>query len=197
MAMQARAERTREALIRAAADVMGDKGYKGATLVEICRSAQVSMGALTFHFASKSELAEAVVGRAADTAGERAADAAVAHGSPLRAVGGLLQALARLLDEDTVVRAGSLLARERPDIVPAWHSSWTPTLWQLLTEAAAAGELRHGVRPPVVAGLAMHLLAAVEMDPRTGADHEVFRGAAGAVSRLWPLVCHGIAAAPA
>jgi AcrR family transcriptional regulator len=197
MAMQARAERTREALIRAAAGVVDDKGYNGATLVAISKSARVSMGALTFHFASKSELAEAVVERAATVAGERTADAADGQASPLRAVGALLQALARLLDEDVVVRAASLLARERPDIVPAWHSSWMPTLSQLLKEAEAAGELRHGVRPPAVAGLVMYLLTAVEVHPRTAPGQDGFRGAAGAMARLWPFVCHGIAAAPA
>lgn len=195
--MQARAARTREALIRAAADVVDDKGYNGATLVAISKSAQVSMGALTFHFASKSELAEAVVGRAATIAAERTADAAAGQLSPLQAVGGLLQALAGLLDEDVVVRAGSLLARERPDIVPAWHSSWMPTLCQLLKEAEAAGELRHGVRPPAVAGLVTYLLTAVEVHPRTGPGQECFREAAGAMSRLWPFVCHGIAATAA
>ncbi|MCD9878203.1 TetR/AcrR family transcriptional regulator [Streptomyces guryensis] len=193
MAVQARAERTREALIRAAADVVDDKGYNGATLVAISRSARVSMGALTFHFASKSELAEAVVERAATVAGKQTASAA-GQTSPLRAVGALLQALARLLDEDVVVRAASLLARERPDIVPAWHSSWMPMLSQLLDEAEAAGELRHGVRPSAVAGLVMYLLTAVEVHPRTAPGQERFRGAAGAMSRLWPFVCHGIAA---
>ncbi|MEV0975853.1 TetR family transcriptional regulator [Streptomyces sp. NPDC049915] len=196
MAMQARAERTREALIRAAADVVDDNGYHGATLVAISRCARVSMGALTFHFASKSELAEALVERAARIAGERAAGAVAGQVSPLRAVGELLQVLARLLDEDVVVRAGSLLARERPDIVPPWHSSWTPTLCRLLKEAEAAGELRRGARPSAVAGLVMYLLTAVEVQPRTDPGQE-FRGAAGAMSRLWPFVCHGIAAVPA
>ncbi|MFJ3229986.1 TetR family transcriptional regulator [Streptomyces sp. NPDC086787] len=197
MAMQARAARTREALIRAAADVVDDKGYNGATLVAISKSARVSMGALTFHFASKSELAEAVVEYAAALAGEWVAGAVAGQASPLRAVGGLLQALARLLDEDVVVRAASLLARERPDIVPAWHSSWMSTLCRLLDEAEAAGELRRDVRPPAVAALVMYLLTAAEVHPRTAPGQERFWGAAGAMARLWPFVCDGIAAAHA
>ena len=197
MATQARAARTREALIGAAADVVDDKGYNGATLMAICKSARVSMGALTFHFASKSELAEAIVQQAATSARERVLDV-TADGptSPLQAVGSLLRGLARLMDEDVVVRAASLLARERPDIVPGWHSSWLPTLWRLLKEAETAGELHQDARPPAVAGLVVHLLTALEVQPRT-APGPRSPGAAAAMALLWPFVCHGIAAPPA
>lgn len=198
MATQARATRTREALIEAAAGVVDDKGYNGATLMAISKSARVSMGALTFHFASKSELAEAIVEQAATTARERVADTADdGQASPLQAVGALLLALARLLDEDAVVRAASLLARERPDIEPGWHSSWLPALRRLLKEAEAAGELHHDAHPPAVAGLVTHLLTAVEAHPRTPQGREHPPGAAAAMAWLWPLLCHGIAAAPA
>ncbi|MFE9454280.1 TetR family transcriptional regulator [Streptomyces sp. NPDC006739] len=198
MATQARGTRTREALIRAAAEAVDGKGYHGATLVAISKSARVSMGALTFHFASKGELAQAIVDKAAATTRERTAQVtAGASASPLCAVEALLQGLARLLDEDAVVRAASLLARERPDIVPGWHSSWVPSLCQLLKAAEAAGELRPDAPPPAVAGLVAHLLTAVEVHPRTAPAQERLVGAASAMARLWPFVCHGIAASPA
>lgn len=61
---QERAERTREAVIRAAARVFEREGYVGALLAEISALAGVTKGALYFHFASKRHLALAVVDEA-------------------------------------------------------------------------------------------------------------------------------------
>ena len=60
MVKQVRAARTREALIRAAAEVFAADGYALASLPEISRRAGVSKGALHFHFASKDALAAEV-----------------------------------------------------------------------------------------------------------------------------------------
>ncbi|MER7624989.1 TetR/AcrR family transcriptional regulator [Streptomyces sp. NPDC126503] len=66
MAKQERAVRTREALLRSAAEIFDTDGFVSASLSAICSKAGVSSGALHFHFASKGALAEAI---------ERAAEA--------------------------------------------------------------------------------------------------------------------------
>jgi len=61
VARQERALRTRRAILVAAAKVFDDVGYEAATISGILKEAGVTKGALYFHFASKDELAQAVL----------------------------------------------------------------------------------------------------------------------------------------
>lgn len=61
VARQARAEITRDAVLTGAAEVFLRLGYANASLNEIMAQANVTKGALYFHFGSKEELARAVV----------------------------------------------------------------------------------------------------------------------------------------
>lgn len=83
MAKQERAARTRESLVRAAAEVFAEQGFVTASIAAISRRAGVSAGGLHFHFESKTALAQAVEDRAAEalrhiTAGRRAFTATAA-----------------------------------------------------------------------------------------------------------------------
>ena len=60
MVKQERAARTRQALVRAAAQVFAQDGFVLASLTSISKKAGVSNGALHFHFESKQALARAV-----------------------------------------------------------------------------------------------------------------------------------------
>ncbi|MBH1934645.1 TetR/AcrR family transcriptional regulator [Streptomyces sp. AV19] len=61
MAKQDRAIRTRRTILEAAAVVFDERGYEAATITEILARAEVTKGALYFHFASKEDLAHAVI----------------------------------------------------------------------------------------------------------------------------------------
>src|SRR5689334_12795925 len=61
LARQDRAERTRTAILDAAAAVFDERGFSGASLSDILTKAGVTKGALYFHFSSKEELARAVI----------------------------------------------------------------------------------------------------------------------------------------
>ncbi len=61
MATQKRAEVTRRALLYAAAEVFTRHGYADTKLSEILTQAVATKGALYFHYASKEELARAVI----------------------------------------------------------------------------------------------------------------------------------------
>ncbi|MFD7781634.1 ScbR family autoregulator-binding transcription factor [Streptomyces nojiriensis] len=58
---QDRAVRTRRAILEAAAVVFEDRGYGAAKLTDIVKLANVTKGALYFHFDSKEDLAQAVI----------------------------------------------------------------------------------------------------------------------------------------
>ncbi|MES5818635.1 ScbR family autoregulator-binding transcription factor [Streptomyces sp. RG80] len=61
MARQLRAEQTRAAIIAAAAELFDRRGYESTSLSDIVDHAQVTKGALYFHFAAKQDLAHAVM----------------------------------------------------------------------------------------------------------------------------------------
>ncbi|MFD7700858.1 ScbR family autoregulator-binding transcription factor [Streptomyces caelestis] len=61
MARQERAVRTRKAILDAAGEVFAEHGYAGATIYDVYNRCGVTKGAFYFHFASKVELAQAVL----------------------------------------------------------------------------------------------------------------------------------------
>lgn len=187
MVMQERAVRTREALVRAAAAEIDGKGYAGATLSGICKSAEVSMGALTFHFANKSELADAVVERGCEVTRELVDAVVASRQCALRSVEALTLGLAELLEEDVAVRSAALLARERPEAATDWTAVWLPVVRGLLENAGEQGELRAGALPVTVAALVAHLLAGAEVQRRCG-------GTVNRLEPIWELVLNGVAA---
>lgn len=110
MVKQERSERTRGNLIRAAATVFDQVGYERATLMVISDLATVTKGALSFHFAAKSDLARAVQAEACAASGGVLAELAEREGAAFEIVVEMVQALVRLLENDVVVRAGTRLA---------------------------------------------------------------------------------------
>ncbi|MEU7007511.1 ScbR family autoregulator-binding transcription factor [Streptomyces sp. NPDC046332] len=104
---QERAIRTRELVLRAAAEVFDEAGYLGASITKILDRAGVTAGAVYFHFRSKEGLARAVIL-------EQAADLQFPEGE-----GGLQQLLdmtgylAVEMQRNTLLRAGVRLAVEQ------------------------------------------------------------------------------------
>lgn len=110
MAKQDRAVRTRQELIRSAAEAFDGGGYARSSLTEISTLAGVSSGALHFHFSSKRELGEAVESAAVRVLQDVLA--ARPHGpvTPLQMLVDASHALAGRLAQDVVLRAGFGLA---------------------------------------------------------------------------------------
>ncbi|WP_274912703.1 TetR/AcrR family transcriptional regulator [Streptomyces sp. WZ-12] len=159
--IQQRAARTRRRVLEAGAAEFARRGYAATTLTHIAHAAGVTMGSITFHFASKRELADAVcelghqATREAVTLGvERAA-------GPLQAVIDLTHLLVRLLGEDDLVRAASRLGGEGGDR-DGWYGTWLPELHAASTRADEDGVLRAEADPATVTALAVGLVAAAE-----------------------------------
>ncbi|ATZ25991.1 TetR family transcriptional regulator [Streptomyces lavendulae] len=193
MVQQERAVRTRGTAVQAAASEFYRAGYGGTSLKAISRAAGISMGAVTFHFDSKAELAEAVAEEgcsAVRSALDEAADRR--RGKALLDLGNLMLELARLLRDDVTVRASAHLARELPDIED-WTSLWHPVVAELAREAYDKGELHAAADPERVTALVAHLIWGAEAALRgTHAD-----GPGGAMDQLegiWRLVLDGIGA---
>ncbi|MFE2013915.1 ScbR family autoregulator-binding transcription factor [Streptomyces sp. NPDC059491] len=138
MAQQARAIRTRRAILEAAATVFAERGYERTTIGEILVRAGVTKGALYFHFASKEEVALGVL------------DAQMLDVPlPPRAI--KIQELAdqcflltHRLQHDALVRASVGLALDTGatgvDRVGAFQA-WIDEVSEILTASHARGEL--------------------------------------------------------
>ncbi|MEU2660577.1 ScbR family autoregulator-binding transcription factor [Streptomyces sp. NPDC007325] len=142
MAQQARAIRTRRAILEAAATVFAERGYERATVGEILARAGVTKGALYFHFASKEEVATGVL------------DAQLLD-EPLTPQAVKLQELidqgfllSHRLQHDPLVQASVALALDSGAVgvnraVP--FQAWVDQVSEILTVARARGELLHHV----------------------------------------------------
>ncbi len=185
---QERAARTRSSLVEAAAKEFDRNGYEGTSLARVSRTAGISIGALTFHFASKGELADAVL-----TQGLRATRTAVervrAQEAPaLRSIIELTLSLVRLLEEDPSVRATARLFRERTNGARDWSFEWAPFVTELVTQGRW-DDLKASADPKVVTTLADFLITGAELQVRRRAqtpDHAQ-ESAEAQLAQIWRM----------
>lgn len=202
MIKQERAERTREAIIRAAAAVFERDGFTAAPLGDITRRATVTKGALYFHFSSKRELAHAVVDEAADTVHWLLGEARRRQGAelPLQVLINLSHALIDRLAGDQVLRAGLRLGTDAdlyPDHDRGLSLDWAAMVDEVLSRPDAGSRDCDG--PGSAPGLPA---------PRLGKDalacvltglELLFRRSPqlieqGALTSVWRLLLPGLAA---
>lgn len=113
-----------EKILDAAADVFGHRGYKAATVREICRAAGVNIAAINYYFGGKRELYRRVVrALVAQTFARYPVDAGTAPGDPpeRRLEAFVRGVLGRLLAPDGLsgyAGKGQLMARELADPSP-------------------------------------------------------------------------------
>lgn len=193
MASQRRAERTRQCLLHAAAVEMSEFGYGGSSLQRISKAAGVTMGALTFHFPAKRDLAHAVQMEGAALTKEAvypiAATAAPdGIGPALPGIVKITLALGELLAAEAAVRAAARLTRERTLDQVDWKDSWLPSVCRLLDQARRGGELRPGVAPRTVAALTRYLVSGLEESalPGSGTAH------VNELADVWDLILCGL-----
>ncbi|MET9431110.1 ScbR family autoregulator-binding transcription factor [Streptomyces sp. NPDC003036] len=193
MTKQERAARTRQALIRSAAEVFDQEGFAPSSLTSISRRAGVSNGALHFHFVNKGALAEeveveamAILRGIADPWSENAD----ADGG-LQTLVDTSHALVGRLQRDVILRAGFGLSadatwKSRSDL----RQYWVDWVDEGLSVAARRGALADGVQPEdattVVAAATVGLEALGRTDPRWW-DRRT-------CTRLWRLLLPRLAA---
>jgi AcrR family transcriptional regulator len=146
---QERAERTRNLILDAAAEVFEARGFAGASLSDILTRAGVTKGALYFHFSSKEELAQALVEAQWNLEPPPLADTT----NPMQSVIDLCHAFCHSLCSDIRVRASNRLVAEsdfdRP--YPRADARWVVMIREFLEAARDSGDLRQEWDPAEVA----------------------------------------------
>ncbi|MBB4985475.1 TetR/AcrR family transcriptional regulator [Streptomyces nymphaeiformis] len=215
MAIQQRAERTRQSILSSAAQVFDRVGYERASLARIAGEARLTTGALVFHFATKAELATAVRCRARAVTRVTVESACLStEGVGGTAIDKLVittHALIRLFETDPVARAGERLSRELQPTGPGpgHECPWRREVCRLARYAVAENALRPGVDATAVAALIGYVITGVELEMRrpsapsdgpwpteSGALHDPAEERLG---RIWELILPGLVhpAAPA
>jgi AcrR family transcriptional regulator len=144
VAKQERAERTRSAILDAAAIVFDKQGFLGASLSDILAEAGVTKGALYFHFASKEELAHAIMDEQFS-----AWNPPIEFDKPgLQAAIDVTHTMARNLLENVRVRASVRLVIEQgsyTDPDPGPYQQWIGLIRDCLEHGQERGDVRREI----------------------------------------------------
>ena len=119
--MKQRDRETRERLLKAAAQLFADRGFKKVTVRDICRAARANVAAVNYHFGDKTGLYREVLQLAIDTMRETT-DAARAAGAGLPADERLRRyisvSLCRAMRSGNATWISRLVNREMSDPTP-------------------------------------------------------------------------------
>lgn len=185
---QDRAIRTRRTILVAAASVFEERGYQAATISEILTTANVTKGALYFHFKSKEQLAEGVL------AGQNSKLAVPDRPCKTQELVDTAMLHAHHLRTDPMVRAGARLALDqRADGVdrtgPFHH--WTSIVTDLLGKARSQGELLPHVDPVETAEVLVGAFAGIQaMSQATTAYQNLPQATSALLRHTLPSIVH-------
>jgi len=176
---QERARRTREVILLAAARAIERVGYTGARLDDIGRDAQVTKGALYFHFRSKADLARALMDAHHERWREVVRRVSAYELDPLTTVVALSFAVARNYRTSEIARAGVRLGNEYQLIdaeLPTPFVGWIERIAELLRAAQAQGLLGPGVDgDAAAAGIVASYFGIQEMSARLTGGRDLVR----------------------
>ncbi|WP_232248178.1 ScbR family autoregulator-binding transcription factor [Streptacidiphilus rugosus] len=151
---QDRAIQTRAHILRAAAHVFAEKGFKSSSVLDVAHQVGMTKGAIYFHFPTKEILAVAVVEEHYSRWPQLLERILEDDLSPLETAIAMLDGAAEAFANDIVVQAGARLQLESSVIdadLPQPYVGWMHLLTQLLDAALAEGQLRDDVDPAAVA----------------------------------------------
>ncbi|MBO1419760.1 ScbR family autoregulator-binding transcription factor [Streptomyces sp. FH025] len=192
MTRQPRAELTRATIIEAAAYLFDRQGYGAASLNDIAGQGRVTKGALYFHFASKEELALAVIERQ-DELTRKASEKLLAMDLPgFETVVRMTFELAGRVLWDPVTRAGMRLTLERA--VPGGaaresYGEWVEVVAGQLERAVAELDVRPTIDPRACAGFIISAVTGIQLMSRAALLDRSFPQR---VAEMWDVIIPGL-----
>ncbi|KUN77915.1 branched-chain amino acid aminotransferase [Streptomyces bungoensis] len=186
---QDRAVKTREAIVRGAAEVFDQYGYNGASVNRIMRRAGVSQGAMYFHFKSKEELARAVMNAQPDTIVPRL------DSDGLQRIVDMTFVWAWQIQRDVLLRAGVRLTNEQDgtgmhDASP--YVDWARILETSLTQAQDEGQVNESVNVRQFAELLVSACTGMQMFAKAVSGRQDLPDR---VVAMWRILLPGVAPA--
>ena len=188
MVRQARSEATRKKIVDAAVDLFTELGYQSTGLGDITERAEMTKGALYYHFESKEALATGIIEEGTNSAltayrniGEPSAPALenMIHG---------VFVVADLIRSDKTVRTGAQLLRAFGKFNRATALAHGHLLAEMVAQARQAvveGDLRDDLDPEVVGEVVVAAMLGAELvsNVSTGGADLIER-----IARTWSLL---------
>lgn len=192
MVLQDRAVATRGAIVAGAAAVFEEFGYGGASLTQVAETAQVTKGALYFHFPAKEDLARAVIEEQHRIVVSDADKIMAEHRPALPSMIKMCGAFGRRLADEPVVRAGIRLTFEAAAFgqsVRGPYEDWIATMEHLAARGQHEGQIRTDVDPQALARYIVASFTGVQL------VSEVLAGRSDVLQRIeemWMILLPGI-----
>ena len=195
MVRQARSEATRRKIIDSAVDLINEIGYPAAGLGDIIERAELTKGALYYHFDSKESLATTIIEEGADTvlgafrAASRSSSPAmenIVHGSFV---------ITEVISGDNVARAAARLVRTFGEFNPAAKTTsqiLVDELTDSIQKAVAEGDLHAEIDPANTSATIVGAMLGAELLSSalaSGADIRL------RFARMWELILPAIVTA--
>ncbi|WP_079051897.1 ScbR family autoregulator-binding transcription factor [Streptomyces regalis] len=186
MAQQERGTRSRNLLLRAAAEVFDERGYDSASTTEILERSGLTRGALYHHFPSKEAIAVALLTT------HRDALEVPSQSTKVQAVIDLTFAFAFQLQRDPMLRACVRLAVEQSslrDSAVTPYQQASKAIRELLVQAKEQGELLPGVDLLEAAEMINGTFTGIQVMSRVQTDREDLPQR---VSIMWRFLLPGL-----
>jgi AcrR family transcriptional regulator len=192
MVRQARSEATRRKIITSAVELFNEIGYPATGLGDIIERAEMTKGALYYHFDSKESLATAIIEEGSIRLSEAFNNIAAASAPALENIIHGVFVVADLLSTDQVARSGTQLLRafgEFNDAAARTYSGWVEEMTERSRQAIEEGDLRAELDPHSVGETIVGLMLGVELLANaTTAGADVLQR----VARMWRVLLPGI-----
>ncbi|MBS3694102.1 TetR/AcrR family transcriptional regulator [Rhodococcus qingshengii] len=157
-APQARAVRTREAIIAVAARHFDTDGYGHTSMNTITHAGKFAKGAMYYHFPTRGAIAEHLISDWNHALDETISEALAAGASSTASqkLAAIFMSLAQRIGEDTNLRAGMKLTLEPTIDTGAAFAHWVDAISDIIETAVTTGELTD---TPITHRLAWNLCA--------------------------------------
>jgi len=153
MVRQARSEATRRRIITSAVELFNEIGYPAAGLGDIIERAEMTKGALYYHFDSKESLATAIIEEGSAHLVEAFRSITASSAPALEGIIHGVFVVADLLSTDQIARSATQLLRafgEFNDAAARTYGGWVAEMTERTRQAIDEGDLRGDLDPQAV-----------------------------------------------
>ena len=153
MVRQARSEATRRKIITSAVELFNEIGYSATGLGDIIERAEMTKGALYYHFDSKESLATAIIEEGSAHLVEAFRSITTSSAPALECIIHGVFVVADLMSTDQIARSGTHLLRafgEFNDVAARTYGGWAAEVTECTRRAIDEGDLRGDLDPQAV-----------------------------------------------
>ncbi len=188
MVRQARSEATRRKIIAAAVDLFNEIGYPATGLGDIIERAEMTKGALYYHFDSKESLATAIIEEGSANLDQAFRSITESSAPTLESIIHGVFVVVDMLSTDRVARSGTHLLRafgEFNKVAARTYQGWLDEMTIRARQAIEEGDLRPELDPAAVSeAIVASMLGTELLSSATSAGVDVL----DRIARTWKIL---------